>query len=202
MPGSSPRMRGKQVLFGFQRAGIRIIPAHAGQTYTRDGSSFPPPDHPRACGANLVAASPLLLVGGSSPRMRGKPAEAVGEDDAERIIPAHAGQTWLYRRMVSSSPDHPRACGANCGNLPRIAATSGSSPRMRGKRIFRCGLLCVCRIIPAHAGQTLRWLSGSLRSPDHPRACGANTRGGYLSNPLVGSSPRMRGKLTSRQESY
>ena len=71
---------------------------------------------------------------------------------------------------------------------------NGSSPRMWGKRIFRCGLLCVCRIIPAHAGQTLRWLSGSLRSPDHPRACGANRRNVPNLDVATGSSPRMRGK--------
>ncbi len=191
-------MRGKQVLFGFQRAGIRIIPAHAGQTYTRDGSSFPPPDHPRACGANLVAASPLLLVGGSSPRMRGKPAEAVGEDDAERIIPAHAGQTWLYRRMVSSSPDHPRACGANCGNLPRIAATSGSSPRMRGKPQRLELLSTLDRIIPAHAGQTHFSVRPSVCLSDHPRACGANASVAVWLAEVAGSSPRMRGKHTRR----
>ena len=51
--GSSPRMRGKQQRGGDIRAARRIIPAHAGQTRPAPNASTPPPDHPRACGANV-----------------------------------------------------------------------------------------------------------------------------------------------------
>ena len=50
------------------------------------------------------------------------------------------------------------------------------------------------RIIPARAGQTASTSPSRCRSPDYPRACGANRKrfegfgGGY------GSSPRVRGK--------
>ena len=156
----------------------RIIPAHAGQT----DSEIP----------SISAAS------GSSPRMRGKRVGPTPHAVLARIIPAHAGQTWLYRRMVSSSPDHPRACGANCGNLPRIAATSGSSPRMRGKPQRLELLSTLDRIIPAHAGQTCFPTPVQGRRTDHPRACGANAFFGAAFCVSVGSSPRMRGKHTRR----
>ena len=54
-------------------------------------------------------------------------------------------------------------------------------------------LVLVCRIIPARAGFTTRWVIFPPRGRDHPRACGV-----YLSLTRVlvlrgGSSPRVRG---------
>ena len=54
MSGSSPRMRGKRWLDSGARRGLRIIPAHAGQTANRNGRVCTKTDHPRACGANEV----------------------------------------------------------------------------------------------------------------------------------------------------
>ena len=50
--GSSPRMRGKLTANAVIRLTMRIIPAHAGQTWRADASTTACPDHPRACGAN------------------------------------------------------------------------------------------------------------------------------------------------------
>ncbi len=106
-PGSSPRMRGKQV----EHDGVvdveRIIPAHAGQTRHPVGMAQPRADHPRACGANIVAS--LVLDGNA----RGKPRVLDGCDNRVRIIPAPAGQTSTPNSMANQSMDHPRACGAN-----------------------------------------------------------------------------------------
>ena len=111
--GSSPRMRGKPFYpvsnFPFRR----IIPAHAGQTSQLEHSAYSPADHPRACGANF---SPLYLVyhlDGSSPRMRGKRGLGKTYGGKKRIIPAHAGQTMAGAEILTSTKDHPRACGAN-----------------------------------------------------------------------------------------
>ena len=65
---------------------------------------------------------------------------------------------------------------------------------MRGKRHSGWAYHCARRIIPAHAGQTLRRHPPRRLTPDHPRACGANAGTCFTSCASVGSSPRMRGK--------
>ena len=76
----------------------------------------------------------------------------------------------------------------------------GSSPRMRGKPHQRVMPPAGRRIIPAHAGQTRALARPDQRRTDHPRACGANGSGQSLSESLLGSSPRMRGKPNPTRE--
>ena len=152
--GSSPRMRGKQRAFIENTLKPRIIPAHAGQTDVARWSGNWRTDHPRACGANsrLLQAATTSL--GSSPRMRGKQRLTSIEHFAERIIPAHAGQTAVPTVADGTRSDHPRACGANFRVREVVDAYAGSSPRMRGKRLHKRHRGKPVRIIPAHAGQT------------------------------------------------
>ena len=56
------------------------------------------------------------------------------------------------------------------------------------------------RIIPAHAGQTFPAMSYVTMPSDHPRACGANHVKRRAHSVRHGSSPRMRGKLTTDTE--
>ena len=132
--GSSPRMRGKLATRICRTANQRIIPAHAGQTMAEPGFLATITDHPRACGANLAGEDDMLYVEGSSPRMRGKPADLHRQGIHDRIIPAHAGQTSTSNSTSKSDKDHPRACGANCFSRGPTQHPTGSSPRMRGKR--------------------------------------------------------------------
>ncbi|RYQ46226.1 hypothetical protein PG1780B_1256 [Bifidobacterium pseudolongum subsp. globosum] len=126
--------------------------------------------------------------------MRGKLLDEVQRLEGQRIIPAHAGQTPPAAPRRYAPGNHPRACGANALIMKATQGTYGSSPRMRGKlpriarRVFQHG------IIPAHAGQTLRWSVSMWRPADHPRACGANNFSTYHCTLFPGSSPRMRGK--------
>ncbi len=168
-------MRGKP---GGGRIGliaIRIIPAHAGQTAGLPSESRRLPDHPRACGANGVAAVSVPDGHGSSPRMRGKRPPSPMVARSSRIIPAHAGQTVPVLRSSSSHSDHPRACGANLFNTSDELMRVGSSPRMRGKPRLHPTESPYRRIIPAHAGQTFDLSIARKFTSDHPRACGANT---------------------------
>ena len=175
----------------------RIIPAHAGQTTCITTISGPTPDHPRACGANELKSTDGRIDLGSSPRMRGKLAQLpCGRFDL-RIIPAHAGQTHANSRRTRPHSDHPRACGANHVQTGHAGDHRGSSPRMRGKRRGRPTRAPHHRIIPAHAGQTSTDEDKIVVDEDHPRACGANTLLTSKEVPDAGSSPRMRGKLTS-----
>ena len=192
--GSSPRMRGKLADETAVVTASRIIPAHAGQTNTSVFSLACATDHPRACGANVISGRLRHASGGSSPRMRGKLHQVQRATYADRIIPAHAGQTPPDSPPVVFHPDHPRACGANAAVRRSFMIPSGSSPRMRGKHRIIVGAKMEPRIIPAHAGQTIVPRHPRTMCPDHPRACGANLESNASSCCATGSSPRMRGK--------
>ena len=152
-------------------------------------------DHPRACGANSLVTCVFCWINGSSPRMRGKRAYRYGGRDADRIIPAHAGQTACATSSEMSRSDHPRACGANGSGQSLSESLLGSSPRMRGKPNPTREMERRTRIIPAHAGQTTGTTRFREGFPDHPRACGANHVPQQDARQPRGSSPRMRGKL-------
>ena len=94
--------------------------------------------------------------------MRGKHEQNLGFYKVHRIIPAHAGQTIFCRAIYALKTDHPRACGANLYHAAAVTVTLGSSPRMRGKRRDGTEVPQRQRIIPAHAGQTVRFYAKTL----------------------------------------
>ena len=155
-------MRGKQIArLRFHEQG-RIIPARAGQTRACRRCHPPFPDHPRACGANGAQQGKQVGSAGSSPRVRGKrPCVGIGRRP-RRIIPARAGQTMIVRIGLMTVSDHPRACGANMGMTEKLKDKYGSSPRVRGKRGGVYSLSWRLRIIPARAGQTVRFYAKTL----------------------------------------
>ena len=187
-------MRGKRGIHRGLHVALRIIPAHAGQTSCQAKRSRDCSDHPRACGANGIPSAPWSATHGSSPRMRGEPITLFSCSGYERIIPAHAGQTWASTSFVEVLPDHPRTCGANREYDGQVAGVEGSSPRMRGKRRKLLTDLSNIRIIPAHAGQTPPQDRTRQAPADHPRTCGANMLPLSPSWTSFGSSPHMRGK--------
>ena len=180
--GSSPRMRGKLDAETTAATENRIIPAHAGQTSKPSNARTAPPDHPRACGANHPPVQ--------------------GRERPVRIIPAHAGQTANPSMGYGPMTDHPRACGANNSDDGVKVRADGSSPRMRGKPGGGGDVAEVVRIIPAHAGQTVRKSANRSAAADHPRACGANRLRSPPGVVAGGSSPRMRGKLVPNRDAF
>ena len=73
--------------------------------------------------------------------------------------------------------------------------TSGSPPRMRGKQNRHRLLRRFDRITPAHAGKTTLRCHVSPSFSDHPRVCGENHSPLPCEPELLGSPPRVRGKL-------
>ena len=167
-------MRGQRVLRVNVRAFGRIIPARAGPTMSRLTTFLALSDHPRACGANAFRFALDHSPIGSSPRVRGQPSVAAGSRTELRIIPARAGPTPPVLRHGFSTPDHPRACGANGDENENYGLLRGSSPRVRGQHDGVVQSDAAGRIIPARAGPTDPRIQGAGRTPDHPRACGAN----------------------------
>ena len=148
--------------------------------------------------------------------MRGKLYPLKNDLGNGRNIPAYAGKT---RRSVGSCggfQEHPRACGENVAVNFRSPASTGTSPRMRGKLVELTMPPLVFRNIPAHVGKTLLLGQETARAAEHPRVCGENDTGFPLPPPSEhprvcgendsfddsgadtgGTSPRMRGKRTT-----
>ena len=154
-------------------------------------------EHPRACGENYNPDSLLNQMGGTSPRMRGKRFSSLTGTRKQGNIPAHAGKTRLFSDAERSDAEHPRACGENWVFIFSTGHFSGTSPRMRGKPNSSRQANSDIRNIPAHAGKTLGSPAGVWSRWEHPRACGENDTEGGAWFTVLGTSPRMRGKLTS-----
>ena len=154
LSGTSPRMRGKHLEgCGFpDEAGN--IPAHAGKTASLLVLPCLMTEHPRACGENPPVRALSGVIGGTSPRMRGKHPIHVFQHCHQRNIPAHAGKTLLAGSICSSSREHPRACGENGPVASWRPKPCGTSPRMRGKPQAMAKHVFDDRNIPAHAGKT------------------------------------------------
>ena len=198
--GSSPRWRGKLQSGAYRSLYPGLIPALAGKTSHCLVALMGGPAHPRAGGENWGRAWAGKILGGSSPRWRGKPGDGVGDAGAVRLIPALAGKTRSKSARIPCSWAHPRAGGENW-SAPRLAVgQSGSSPRWRGKQRDQGPAECRSGLIPALAGKTSPSTCASLPQRAHPRAGGENISAALHPGRYRGSSPRWRGKQ-SRQPS-
>ena len=188
-------MRGKRVQQDFRKRRDGITPAHAGKTIFHCLFSFTAWDHPRACGENDTAYPSPCVGKGSPPRMRGKHNVSSDFPLLPGITPAHAGKTPEDSLQCRAQGDHPRACGENIARRMSEMHSVGSPPRMRGKREGGNREKPMVGITPAHAGKTFLQPARISDIGDHPRACGENVTRIMCSLPLLGSPPRMRGKL-------
>ena len=98
--GSSPRMRGTHPRTPYLGCWGRIIPAHAGNSISKQATARKHTDHPRACGELSILTSTSVRCAGSSPRMRGTLRLDLGELRRDRIIPAHAGNSGVSGASV------------------------------------------------------------------------------------------------------
>ena len=155
--GSSPRVRGKQLLDGLGGVGGGLIPACAGKTTSTPGSTQSWTAHPRVCGENGAGADPDGVLDGSSPRVRGKHPHGHQQIAAGRLIPACAGKTLGVPPWDLGHMAHPRVCGENMCIAPVPWESTGSSPRVRGKPAPAKTPDRRRRLIPACAGKTPRW---------------------------------------------
>ena len=194
LPGSSPRVRGKQARLARLRLLRRLIPACAGKTCRPSVAIRRRSAHPRVCGENVVGEFEEVSGAGSSPRVRGKHPEYQPQGNFRRLIPACAGKTPPAGSANKYSPAHPRVCGENPCHEATTAAHAGSSPRVRGKRRGIGTQQCLHGLIPACAGKTSASREEFPYPWAHPRVCGENSAARPAASNLVGSSPRVRGK--------
>ena len=195
--GSSPHMRGTLCRCGLSTRRIGIIPAYAGNTCVVSTLACPSRDHPRICGEHYKHRGSITPNPGSSPHMRGtRDAMArLGSDSG--IIPAYAGNTVPVALLHVVPEDHPRICGEHPCNRSKYSFCAGSSPHMRGT-LAQCVVgYDFLGIIPAYAGNTYWKLHELYVRRDHPRICGEHLVSDVLFAVDSGSSPHMRGTLSS-----
>ena len=110
------------------------------------------------------------------------------------LIPAHAGKTMGYSRVIVHSRAHPRSRGENATSSAASITFSGSSPLTRGKPPRNPRSDQPARLIPAHAGKTLSMGAGGAGIGAHPRSRGENDTHPLIVPIVAGSSPLTRGK--------
>ena len=191
--GSSPHVRGALMPDQTDVRQSGIIPACAGSTTAPSEPKPAPRDHPRMCGEHDASEAEEPSSLGSSPHVRGAPAQIDGHVVHVGIIPACAGSTSMSAAYLSLSRDHPRMCGEH--TLTRVSAIlrRGSSPHVRGAPSFTDIDVSGAGIIPACAGSTASIKTTETRWRDHPRMCGEHSEGLASALSRTGSSPHVRG---------
>ena len=175
----------------------RLIPAHAGKTFSGSPSHAHSKAHPRSRGENLCPPCGGPLCGGSSPLTRGKRRSLVSLVRLHRLIPAHAGKTRQATRRALPSRAHPRSRGENHRRSAPNGVKSGSSPLTRGKHVRETQVQNRLGLIPAHAGKTEKKIESGLGGAAHPRSRGENGSVRICLHSVTGSSPLTRGKPSS-----
>ena len=127
---------------------------------------------PRVCGEHMMECMSIVVILGSSPRMRGTRVHDFGLCHNAGIIPAYAGNTGHLNPTKMIHGDHPRVCGEHFHQAFDRSFLPGSSPRMRGTRDNCAYRVYAGGIIPAYAGNTLRRRVDADMRWDHPRVCG------------------------------
>ena len=193
--GSSPLSRGIRVSRYAVGLFSRIIPALAGNTHRDRLAGGAPGDHPRSRGEYWQSDESVHVGSGSSPLSRGihrgldRVASPLG------IIPALAGNTFVFSSTAVWYADHPRSRGEYKLVITPHGRREGSSPLSRGILLTKNLRVTKIRIIPALAGNTHFWMSPSPWGWDHPRSRGEYLRDWDQGAPVIGSSPLSRGIL-------
>ena len=130
--GSSPRMRGTHEAKQRDVRPARFIPAYAGNAKQALPIRRKEAVHPRVCGERALNLAGLIVVFGSSPRMRGTQSKNQTGRQMTRFIPAYAGNASTALAKRSTAPVHPRVCGERPSIPAQPCRECGSSPRMRG----------------------------------------------------------------------
>ena len=150
--GSSPRVRGTELIDGPSLLSLRFIPACAGNGRRCDAISRRLPVHPRVCGERVLRCNGHQYPTGSSPRVRGTGYHVAALNCTTRFIPACAGNGLYVREYLGKIAVHPRVCGERDLGPTRMSARCGSSPRVRGTVSQMYEPVIAQRFIPACAG--------------------------------------------------
>ena len=130
--GSSPHARGTHSGSPWVPLDQGIIPACAGNTWSRCRAHPSRRDHPRMRGEHLSTCSVTSAKKGSSPHARGTLVTGADVVLFPGIIPACAGNTVRTPWRSCHTRDHPRMRGEHLEPDVWTSRVKGSSPHARG----------------------------------------------------------------------
>ena len=191
--GSSPLARGTHEETKDVNAGLRFIPARAGNTRTGPRPTRRLSVHPRSRGEHWDGDRKWADQSGSSPLARGTRQNDARAKQSLRFIPARAGNTGCWSIPPTAGPVHPRSRGEHTLTPTSVAPDAGSSPLARGTRGHGPRDRPERRFIPARAGNTRRVRRRGALEPVHPRSRGEHDREQTRLPHHSGSSPLARG---------
>ena len=147
-------------------------------------------------GEKTLTRSKEPLKKGSPPHGRGKDNIIHAGNGGRGITPAWAGKRRQFWQRFLHGLDHPRMGGEKMRHMARNKNSKGSPPHGRGKengvRVFKH----LTRITPAWAGKSHAVHSPSHGAGDHPRMGGEKAGKERHHNPIRGSPPHGRGKVS------
>ena len=145
-------------------------------------------------GGNHLVPPLIRVIGGLSPRGRGKHARTAYGKIQTRSIPAWAGETYLSEANALAVEVYPRVGGGNIRQSLDVETGAGLSPRGRGKPNAYASNCAGRRSIPAWAGETMRLCIAAIACRVYPRVGGGNYKSPADAPKSLGLSPRGRGK--------
>ena len=151
--GLSPRVRGNPIWTESDSEGTRSIPAGAGEPAKIQRDLWDAEVYPRGCGGTTWVPYHLPWWQDLSPRVRGNHRPNLRNNDAERSIPAGAGEPTGPVPCPSMPAVYPRGCGGTAELRFGRLGPLGLSPRVRGNLGGRGGFSRWPGSIPAGAGE-------------------------------------------------
>ena len=165
-------MRGTRLDAVFTSPRHGLIPTYAGNTQARSAARLSLRAHPHVCGEHDTWTPGIPNVKGSSPRMRGTPAQTGFSIEETGLIPTYAGNTQTVKAEVLGRRAHPHVCGEHTAPNAKPIPAPGSSPRMRGTPLSGCRRRLQFGLIPTYAGNTGMMLRLCGVNRAHPHVCG------------------------------
>ena len=192
--GLSPRTRGKRSYLDIGAGDRGPIPANAGETSGKAVTGSGTTAYPRERGGNHRHRWLPTARAGLSPRTRGKPDYGQPCGNGRGPIPANAGETSRTAMIPPPARAYPRERGGNHSGPTLTYDGNGLSPRTRGKLHSTTHRLYSPGPIPANAGETIQTRVGDHLEGAYPRERGGNSFAIHHALPVMGLSPRTRGK--------
>ena len=195
--GLSPRVRGKRTWHSPPPTPAGSIPACAGEAAPPAAPFALGQVYPRVCGGSQRKDGGIAPPVGLSPRVRGKHRPHRPNRPTRWSIPACAGEARGNRQPQGVQPVYPRVCGGSEPPTPMMWRAKGLSPRVRGKLCAAGSCWAGTRSIPACAGEAAYGAAYWGVFAVYPRVCGGSCSRFSQHHPLLGLSPRVRGKRPS-----
>ncbi len=170
--GSSPRVWGTHPIFSKKRRQHRFIPTGVGNAPTVETKEERFAVHPHGCGERRITCAPLMMAGGSSPRVWGTPKSRTNKVCVGRFIPTGVGNAHVLLDMLYPTSVHPHGCGERLAHNNTVKMADGSSPRVWGTLGLGPVFQLTIRFIPTGVGNAQLQLQPNVVRAVHPHGCG------------------------------